>query len=139
MFRQFLLLVLALCCPIVLAKPPIVPLTNQSIAGQYYFSHERYIRDAYITTPINGKFYFHFFIAQTPSYGAMVVQYYNEIDGVASFDKNGVAHFTSPYKNCQLTFLFQSVNLLVDQAGSCGMSADIGMEIRGIYTQLEAF
>lgn len=142
---RFLLFVLTICSPPLMAeqlvtpKSPAQPLTNQAITGRYYYSHEKSIKDVYITTPINGKFYFRFFMGQTPSYGKMVVQYYNEIDGVATFDQEGVAHYQSPYRNCELRFLFRSIHLLVDQRGDCGMSAELGMEARGTYNQLEAF
>lgn len=145
MVIRFLLFVLTTSSPLLMAEQlvtpqtPAQPLTNQAITGRYYYTHEKTIKDVYITTPINGKFYFRFFMAQTPNYGKMVVQYYNEIDGVATFDQQGVAHYQSPFKNCELSFLFRSVNLLVDQRGDCGMSAELGMEARGIYNQLEAF
>lgn len=118
-------------------KPPFT--TDVSITGKYYFADKNLIRDAYITTPINGKFYFKIFAAQTPTHAAFTVQYYNSVDGVATFNEQGIGVFSSPYKNCNLHFFFKPPTLLIEQDKNCGMPADFGLEARGIYTQLEEF
>lgn len=118
-------------------QPPFI--TDQTVTGEYYFAYEHLIRDAYITTPINGKFYFKIFAGQTPTHGAMTVQYFNEVDGVATFDAKGVGVYHSPHKNCDLYFFFKPPKLVIEQEKNCGMPPEFGMEARGTYTQLELF
>lgn len=113
--------------------------TDTTITGQYYYAYEHFIKDIYITTPINGKFYFKIFSAQTPTHAAMTVQYYNEVDGVATFNPQGVGVYSSPHKNCNLYFFFKPPKLVIEQEKTCGMPAEFGIEARGVYTQLEFF
>ncbi len=113
--------------------------TNASITGDYYFAHENFIRDVYVTTPINGKFYFRVFVAQTPIKNGMTIQYYNDVDGVASFTSKGMGVYHSPFKNCNLYFFFKPPRLIIQQEHDCGMSSDLGFEPRGSYKQIESF
>lgn len=117
--------------------PPFV--TNASITGDYYFAHENFIRDVYITTPINGKFYFRVFAAQTPIKNGMTIQYYNDVDGVATFTQKGMGVFRSPHGNCNLYFFFKPPKLIIQQELDCGMASELGLEPRGGYKQIESF
>lgn len=112
---------------------------DAEITGSYYLAKKHIIRDVFITTPINNKFYFKVFTAQTPVQGAMSVQYYNEIDGVATFNKHGVGVFISPRGNCELLFFFKLPKLVIQQEKDCGMSPDFDIIAGGIYTQIENF
>lgn len=118
-------------------RPPYQ--TDVEVTGTYYLAKNHIIRDVYITTPINNKFYFKVFAAQTPVQGAMSVQYYNEIDGVATFNKHGVGVFTSKTGNCDLLFFFKPPILAIQQEKDCGMSPDFDIIAGGIYTQTENF
>lgn len=113
--------------------------TNASITGDYYFAHENFIRDVYVTTPLNGKFYFRVFVAQTPIKNGMTIQYYNDVDGVATFTTKGMGVYRSPFKNCNLYFFFKPPRLIIQQEHDCGMSSDLGFEPRGSYKQIESF
>lgn len=117
--------------------PPFI--TNASITGSYYYAYENYIRDVYVTTPVNGKFYFKVFVAQTPIEKGLTVQYYNDIDGVATFNTKGVGVYHSPLKNCNLYFFFKPPRLMIEQEHDCGMSVEFGFEPRGNYKQIESF
>lgn len=143
-----LLLLLALSINIVMAQNnPIEPetttqqtyLTDSSITGNYYLAINELVRDVRIDTPVKGKFYFHFFIAQTPIEGKMSVLAYSELDGVATFNQNKTATYVSPDNKCALTFYFRSMQLFVEQAGSCDMPRELGYETTGNYNQLESF
>ena len=118
-------------------RPPYQ--TDAEVTGTYYLAKNHLIRDVYITTPINNKFYFKVFAAQMPVQGAMSVQYYNEIDGVAAFNKHGVGVFTSNTGNCDLLFFFKPPRLVIQQEKDCGMSPDFDIMAGGIYTQTENF
>lgn len=118
-------------------RPPYQ--TDMEITGTYYLAKRHLIRDVYITSPINNKFYFKVFAAQTPVKGAMSVQYYNEIDGVATFNKHGVGVFVSPQGNCELLFFFKPPRLVIQQEKDCGMSPDFDIIAGGVYTQTENF
>lgn len=113
--------------------------TNASITGEYYFAHENFIRDVYVTTPINGKFYFKVFAGQTPVKEGMTIQYYNDVDGVATFTSKGMGVYKSPFNNCNLYFFFKPPRLVIEQEQDCGMAAELGLEPRGSYKQIEKF
>lgn len=113
-------------------------LTDKVITGEYYLAKDYHIRDIYVTTPVNGSFYFKIFIAQVPTKAKMTVQFYNEIEGVATFNKD-IAYWLSPQRNCLLSFFFSTPKLVVEQRGSCEMSSEFGFEASGVYTQLEPF
>lgn len=114
-------------------------LIDKSITGTYFLSIHNLTRDVTINTPIKGKFYFRFFIAQSPIEGKMSVLAYSEIDGVATFNKDNTANYVSPNKTCALKFYFLPMELRVEQQGSCNMPIELGYEATGRYTKLEAF